>query len=180
MVQALEEKEAFFPNFKSILGAVLKDPTLWTKPNFRQLRDFTTTIISNPQMFTHALPDSLEKKKLDSPSEHPPFSKGIAKSLYARESISDPELIVVVVALSQKFRSFDIENRTQIHYGLFAVSRLPFRHLATTLLGSKGNPPRLRISCNWLTSSHDPAWRLSGRCNKRCQTALLPSRSAMV
>ena len=85
MVKALEEKEVLFTNFNNILGAVLKDPTLWTKPEFQPLRDFTTTIISNPQKFTHALPDSLEKKKLDGPSKHPPFSKGIARSLYARE-----------------------------------------------------------------------------------------------
>jgi hypothetical protein len=70
MVKALEEKEVLFANFNSILGAVLKDPTLWTKPEFQPLRDFTATIISNPQMFTHALPDSLEKKKLDGPSKH--------------------------------------------------------------------------------------------------------------
>ncbi len=76
----------------------MKDPTLWTKPEFQPLRDFTTTIISNPQKFAHALPDSLEKKKLDGPSTHPPFSKGVARSLYARETLRDAELIVVVMA----------------------------------------------------------------------------------
>ena len=113
MVKALEEKEVLFSNFNNILGAVLKDPNLWTKPEFQPLRDFTTRVISNPEMFTRALPDSLEKNKLDGPSEHPPFSKGLTRSLHAIEAVSDPELIAVVVAISQKFRSFNFENTTQ-------------------------------------------------------------------
>jgi hypothetical protein len=112
MVKALEEKEVLFTNFNNILAAVLKDPTLWTKHEFQPLRDFTTTVISNPCMFAHALPDSLEKKKLDCPSKHPPPTKGLARSLYARETISNSELIVVVTAISQKFRQFNIANTT--------------------------------------------------------------------
>jgi hypothetical protein len=69
-------------------------------------------VISNPQMFAHPLPDSLEKKKLDSPSKHPLPTKGLARSLYARETISNSELIVVVMAISQKFRQFNITNTT--------------------------------------------------------------------
>jgi hypothetical protein len=34
-VNALEEKEVLFTNFNNILAAVLKDPTLWTKPEFQ-------------------------------------------------------------------------------------------------------------------------------------------------
>ena len=44
-VKALEEKEVLFTNFNNILAAVLKDPTLWTKPEFQPLRDFSTTVI---------------------------------------------------------------------------------------------------------------------------------------
>ena len=39
----------------------------------------------NIYIYRDALPDSLEKRKLDGPSKHPPFSKGIARRLYARE-----------------------------------------------------------------------------------------------
>ena len=52
-------------------------------------------------MFTHAQPDILVKKRMDGPSVHPQFSKGLTKSLYARETISGHELILVVVAISQ-------------------------------------------------------------------------------
>jgi hypothetical protein len=95
MVKALEEKEVLFTNFNNILAAVLKDPTLWTKPQFEPLRNFTTTVIINPLLFVHALPNSVEKKKLDGPSDHPPPTRGLAKSLLARETISNSELILL-------------------------------------------------------------------------------------
>ncbi len=64
-MKALEEKEVLFPTFNNILAAVLKDPTLWTKPEFQPLHNFSTTVIGNPQMVAHALPNSHEKKKFD-------------------------------------------------------------------------------------------------------------------
>jgi hypothetical protein len=52
MLKAIEDKEVLFANFNNILAAVLKDSTLWTKPEFQQLRDFTATVKErNPQIF---------------------------------------------------------------------------------------------------------------------------------
>jgi hypothetical protein len=60
-------------------------------------------------MFAHALPNSHEKKKLDGPSKHPPPIKGLARSIYARQTISNNSIIIVIVmGMSQKFHQFYI------------------------------------------------------------------------
>jgi hypothetical protein len=103
------KKEVLFTNFNNILAAVLNDPTLWTKPEFQPLHGFSAKVIGNPQMFAHALPNSHEKKKFDGPSKHPPLTKGLTRSLYARQTISNnSKLIVIVMAMSQKFHQFNI------------------------------------------------------------------------
>jgi hypothetical protein len=108
-VKALEEKEVLFTDFNNILARVLKDPTLWTKPELQPLGDFSTMVIGNTQMFAHVLPNSHEKKKFDSPSKHPLPTKGLARSIYARQTSSNnSKLIVIVMAISQKFHRFNI------------------------------------------------------------------------
>ena len=55
------------------------------------------------------MPNSYEKKKVGGPSKHPPSTKGLARSLYARQSISNnSKLMVIVMVISQKFAQFNI------------------------------------------------------------------------
>jgi hypothetical protein len=63
MVKALDEKQDLFQKFNKMLAAVSTDPTIWTKPEFQPLRDFDTMIIGNPQMFVHALPEIVKRKR---------------------------------------------------------------------------------------------------------------------
>jgi hypothetical protein len=72
------------------------------------MRRRNLTVIGNPQMVAHALPNSHEKKKFDGPSKHPRPTNGLARSLYARQTVSNnSKLIVIAMAMSQKFRQFN-------------------------------------------------------------------------